>query len=117
MGAKQWNELWYVLKGGYNSEVEKMKVGIKETDLVTIIYTSGTTGVPKGVMLSHKNVTSNVAATIPSLPIASEHKVLSFLPMCHIFERMVAYTYMAVGASIYYAESLETIGANLQEVK
>ncbi len=116
-GAKHWNEFMEMGKGSDNSEVEKLKAGIKETDLVTIIYTSGTTGVPKGVMLSHKNVTSNVAATIPSLPIASEHRVLSFLPLCHIFERMVAYTYMAVGASIYYAESLETIPANLQEVK
>ncbi|MDZ4846607.1 MAG: long-chain fatty acid--CoA ligase [Chitinophagales bacterium] len=116
-GAKAWKDECKVVKDGDNSEVEKLKAGIKENDLVTIIYTSGTTGVPKGVMLSHKNVASNVAATIPSLPVSSEHKVLSFLPMCHIFERMVAYTYMAVGASIYYAESLETIGANLQEVK
>lgn len=116
-GAKNWNEFFELGKGSDNSDVEKLKAGIKETDLVTIIYTSGTTGVPKGVMLSHKNVTSNVAATIPSLPIESEHRVLSFLPLCHIFERMVAYTYMAVGASIYYAESLETIPANLQEVK
>lgn len=116
-GAKHWTEFFDLGKGSDDSEVEKIKAGIKETDLVTIIYTSGTTGVPKGVMLSHKNVASNVAATISSLPVSHEHKVLSFLPMCHIFERMVAYTYMAVGASIYYAESLETIGANLQEVK
>lgn len=116
-GAKHWTEFFDLGKGSDNSVVEKIKAGIKETDLVTIIYTSGTTGVPKGVMLSHKNVASNVAATIPSLPVSHDHRVLSFLPMCHIFERMVAYTYMAVGASIYYAESLETIAPNLQEVQ
>lgn len=116
-GAKHWTEFFDLGKGGDNTEVEKIKATVKEEDLVTIIYTSGTTGVPKGVMLSHKNVTSNVAATIPSLPVAHQHRVLSFLPMCHIFERMVAYTYMAVGASIYYAESLETIGDNLKDVK
>lgn len=116
-GAKNWTEFFDLGKGSDNSAVEKIKEGVKENDLATIIYTSGTTGVPKGVMLSHKNVVSNVAATIPSLPIASNHRTLSFLPLCHIFERMVAYTYMAVGASIYYAESLETIPANLQEVQ
>ncbi len=116
-GAKHWSEFLELGKGGDQAAVEKIMSGIKETDLATIIYTSGTTGVPKGVMLSHKNVTSNIAATIPSIPVGNDHRVLSFLPMCHIFERMVAYTYMAVGASIYYAESLETIGANLQEVK
>ena len=116
-GAKHWNEFIALGKGGDNSEVDKIKAGIKEDDLATIIYTSGTTGVPKGVMLSHKNVVSNVQATLPSLPIEPHHKVLSFLPMCHIFERMVCYTYMAGGVSIYYAESLETIGANLQEVQ
>jgi len=116
-GARHWDEFFELGKEGDNSEVEKLKAGIKENDLVTIIYTSGTTGMPKGVMLSHKNVVSNIVATIPSIPVKAEHRVLSFLPLCHIFERMVSYTYMAVGASIYYAESLDTIAANLQEVK
>ncbi len=116
-GAKNWNEFFKLGEGGDNSEIEKIMAGIKEDDLATIIYTSGTTGTPKGVMLSHKNVTANVHATIPNLVVDSNHKVLSFLPMCHIFERMVCYTYFAVGASVYYAESLDTIAANLQEVK
>ncbi|HXH17462.1 MAG TPA: AMP-binding protein, partial [Chitinophagales bacterium] len=116
-GAKHWNDFLELGKNGDNTEVEKIKASIKEDDLATIIYTSGTTGTPKGVMLSHKNIVSNIRATIPSIPVKAEHRVLSFLPLCHIFERMVCYTYMAVGASIYYAESLDTIAANLQEVK
>lgn len=116
-GARHWDEFFQLGGNGDNTEVEKLKAGISENDLFTIIYTSGTTGVPKGVMLSHKNVASNIHATIPSIPVKAEHRVLSFLPLCHIFERMVAYTYMAVGASIYYAESLDTIAANLQEIK
>jgi long-chain acyl-CoA synthetase len=93
------------------------KVGYE--DLVTIIYTSGTTGTPKGVMLSHKNILSNV---ISSLEVFGEFctpgdKALSFLPLNHIFERMVSYIYLYSGVSIYYAESLEKIGDNLKEVQ
>ncbi|GIV34803.1 MAG: AMP-dependent synthetase [Chitinophagales bacterium] len=116
-GARHWSEFMELGKEDNQAEVEKRKANIKDTDLATIIYTSGTTGTPKGVMLSHKNITSNVSATIPNLVVDASHRVLSFLPLCHIFERMVCYTYMAVGASIYYAESLDTIAANLQEVK
>jgi len=90
---------------------------ISYEDLATIIYTSGTTGKPKGVMLSHRNILSNVMACIPCFPPGNEMRALSFLPLNHIFERMVSYLYLFRGTSIYYAESLETIGDNLKEVK
>lgn len=93
------------------------KVGYE--DLVTIIYTSGTTGTPKGVMLSHKNLLSNV---LSSSEVFAEFctpadKALSFLPLNHIFERMVTYIYLFNGVSVYYAQSLDTIGDNLKEVQ
>ncbi len=92
---------------------------IPDTQLATIIYTSGTTGVPKGVMLSHRNILSNVMYCKESFPFEDrpDWKALSFLPLNHIFEKMVSYIYLFSGISIYYAESLDTIGANLIEVK
>lgn len=99
------------------SKVEEYRNQVTEDDLATFIYTSGTTGTPKGVMLTHKNVTSNVLSVAPILPLNPTYRALSFLPLCHIFERVVTYTYFYSGVSIYYAESLETIGDNLKEVK
>jgi len=99
-------------------EVEKRKAAVVETDLATIIYTSGTTGRPKGVMLSHKNIVSNAISSTYRLPMElGKSKALSFLPVCHIFERMLLYMYQYCGATIYFAESIEAISANLQEVK
>src|SRR5690606_41562172 len=91
-------------------EVEGVKSQVKADDLVTIIYTSGTTGKPKGVMLSHQNILSNVMASNPRVPKFKndDPKALSFLPMCHIFERMLIYLYIYNGIGIYYAENLET---------
>jgi long-chain acyl-CoA synthetase len=116
-GAKSFSEFQELGNGGDLQEVEKLKAAVKPEALATIIYTSGTTGNPKGVMLSHNNVVSNVKASRPVLPIDETKRVLSFLPLCHIFERMVVYVYMQVGASVYYAESMETIADNLKEVK
>ena len=114
---------WTSLKEkGKNNEanykqMESIQEGIKETDLATLIYTSGTTGRPKGVMLSHKNIVSNSVSSRKRLPVTEDSKALSFLPLCHVYERMVTYMYIYTGTSIYYAESLETIGENLKEVK
>ena len=99
-------------------EIEARKEAIHEMDLATIIYTSGTTGRPKGVMLSHQNIVSNVIASQMRLPLTyGNAKALSFLPMCHIYERMLLYLYIYSGTQIYFAESLETIGDNLKEIQ
>mgnify|MGYP000880818540 FL=1 len=90
---------------------------ISEDDLATLIYTSGTTGVPKGVMLTHKNLVCNAIACISRLPVDSKGRSLSFLPICHVYERMIHYLYMITGVSIYFAESIDTVGDNLKEVK
>lgn len=100
-----------------SSRVKELKESIQNHDLVTIIYTSGTTGNPKGVMLSHNNLLSNVLATEPIIPANEKSPVLTFLPICHVYERMLHYLYMRVGASVYFAESLDTIGDNIREVK
>jgi len=97
--------------------LQQYKDAIQPNDLLTLIYTSGTTGTPKGVMLSHNNLVSNLISAREVCPVRNEHKVLSFLPLSHIFERMLVYLYLYVGAGIYYAENLETIGENLKEVK
>ena len=98
-------------------EVLKRKESIDNLDLATIIYTSGTTGNPKGVMLSHNNILSNVYGCLPRIPADHTSKVLTFLPTCHVYERMLHYLYMYLGCSIHYAESLETIGENIKEVQ
>lgn len=99
-------------------KVEKLKNKVKSEDLATIIYTSGTTGVPKGVMLSHGNIVSNVMDTVSGLPFINDiNNVLSFLPVCHIFERMLHYLYTYSGITIYFAESIEKIPENIKEVK
>jgi len=102
------------------TEVETVELRMREVktaDLATIIYTSGTTGNPKGVMLSHANILSTVAACIDPIPADKSSKVLSFLPVCHIYERMLHYLYMYIGCSIHFAESMDTIGDNIREVK
>ncbi|MEN8187260.1 MAG: AMP-dependent synthetase/ligase, partial [Bacteroidota bacterium] len=94
------------------------KDAVKAEDLATIIYTSGTTGVPKGVMLSHNNIVTNVIDSNPRLPlIEGKSKVLSFLPVCHIFERMLHYLYINNGLTIYFAESIDKIADNVKEIK
>ncbi len=119
-GATNWMkiiELGKENKDKFKDKLPEIKASVDENDLFSIIYTSGTTGVPKGVMLSHKNFISNVHGTKDILPLASNERVLSFLPLCHVFERMVNYLFQFNGCPIYYAESIDTIGENLKEVK
>ena len=118
-GCKHWSELLTAGAALDNqAAVEEAKKAVKPEDLATIIYTSGTTGVPKGVMLSHNNVTTNVIASSNRLPLeAGKATALSFLPLCHIFERVILYFYIYHSITIYFAESLETISDNLKEVQ
>ena len=119
--ARNWSEILHLGNDFSQEEVENRKKGIKEEDLATIIYTSGTTGSPKGVMLTHKNIISNVLGVENRIPIPNkdykEIRTLSFLPICHILERMVCYFYFHHGFSTYFAESIEKIGENMKEVK
>lgn len=118
-GCSNWKEL---LETGTSSDqdeaVQKRKDAVLPSDLATIIYTSGTTGTPKGVMLSHDNVVSNVLSSSKRLPLTiGEASALSFLPICHIFERVILYIYMYNSVSVYFAESLDKIADNLREIK
>lgn len=101
----------------HRERVREIRNEVQQGDMATLIYTSGTTGAPKGVMLSHHNLMSNVKACTKVMPVDHRHHVLSFLPLSHVFERMVTYLYMFQGVGIYYAESIDTIADNLREVK
>jgi long-chain acyl-CoA synthetase len=116
-GCQNWEEVLALGKDESNQpEVEALKDTVKPFDLATIIYTSGTTGQPKGVMLSHNNIVTNVLDSFPRLPlILGTTRTLSFLPICHIFERMLHYLYQYSGTSIYFAESIEKLGENIKE--
>ncbi|OHT44896.1 AMP-dependent synthetase/ligase [Flavobacterium tructae] len=118
-GCKHWSELLTLGEEDSNqSEVEARKDSIKPEDLATIIYTSGTTGRPKGVMLSHHNIVSNVLDSAPRIPFdPGKSSALSFLPICHIFERMILYIYQFYGISVYFGESIDKISDNLKEVR
>ena len=117
--CKNWKEVLELGNDDSNQEeVEQLKASVKEEDLATIIYTSGTTGKPKGVMLSHKNIVSNAINSAIRFPIREGNaKALSFLPLCHIYERMLIYLYQYMGISVFYAESIESISDNLKEVQ
>lgn len=118
-GFKNWKEVLEL--GGDTSNqdvVEDRKNNVSPDDLATLIYTSGTTGKPKGVMLSHNNLVSNVIDSEKRVPFDPGKSVsLSFLPVCHVFERMILYLYQYCGVSIHFAESIEMISDNLKEVK
>lgn len=118
-GCKNWTDLLELGKDSSNQDVvEDRKNNVKTEDLATIIYTSGTTGKPKGVMLSHQNIVSNVIDSAPRIPFtAGNSRALSFLPICHIFERMILYLYQYYGVSVYFGESIEKISDNIKEVK
>tara|TARA_B100000795_G_scaffold112523_1_gene83391 strand:+ start:16148 stop:17929 length:1782 start_codon:yes stop_codon:yes gene_type:complete len=118
-GCDSWQEV--ISLGNENQDlqqdVQKRMDAVSEDDLATLIYTSGTTGKPKGVMLSHKNIACNAKHSKGRLPIEmGKSKALSFLPVCHIYERMLLYMYQYCGVSIHFAESLETISDNLKEI-
>jgi long-chain acyl-CoA synthetase len=117
-GVKSWQE---ILDAGkrypHPEKLEKIKEGIHPNTLATIIYTSGTTGKPKGVMLSHNNFVTNYKALGEIPPLEIGDRVVSFLPLCHVYERTAGYTYQSFGAAIYYIQNLEEVAACIAEVK
>ncbi len=118
-GCDHWEQLLELGKDDSNqSAVDAIKDTIQPEDLATIIYTSGTTGKPKGVMLSHKNIVANVLGSAPRIPFEEgKSRALSFLPICHIYERMILYIYQYYGVSVYFAESIEKLVDNLKETQ
>ncbi|MBW8199240.1 AMP-dependent synthetase/ligase [Flagellimonas abyssi] len=116
--CKNWSELLELGSDASNQDqVEEIKKSVKPDDLATLIYTSGTTGRPKGVMLSHNNIVSNVVDSQKRVPFETGGTALSFLPICHIFERMILYLYQYCGVEVYFAEGLDKISENVKEVK
>jgi len=119
-GIRNWKEILELGKQNeekYKEELERIKKGMNAEEMVTIIYTSGTTGSPKGVMLSHRNIMSNVVSCSQIFDFNHTQRTLSFLPISHVFERTVNYYFQSVGISIYYAENMGTISDNLKEIK
>lgn len=121
-GAKHWKELLLKANQVDQEQVEQRKQAISPKDLATLIYTSGTTGTPKGVMLSHENICENTRATVKDLPIYPGQTVISCLPICHVFERMVIYSYMSKGVNVYFcpiydADGNSVLGDYIREVK
>ncbi len=115
-GVSNWSKLKEMGDASDMEQIVKYRENVMPDDILTLIYTSGTTGNPKGVMLTHDNLVSNFKSSNPLIPEGS-HIALSFLPLSHIFERMVVYMYLSKGVSIFYAESIEKISDNLKEVK
>ena len=119
-GAENWKKIVETGKENeakYKDKLEEVKASVLPEDLVTLIYTSGTTGFPKGVMLSHNNLVTNAIVTATVHSLGKNDKALSFLPLSHVYERMVNYHFQYKGLSIYYAESMGTIVADIKEVQ
>jgi long-chain acyl-CoA synthetase len=116
-GVPSWKDILIDIDKDLDAQIKANKSNIKEDDMCTIIYTSGTTGHPKGVMLSHKNIVSNIKDNLKMVTVLPNNVTLSFLPICHVFERTLNYTYIYAGASIYYADGLETISQNIADVR
>ncbi len=115
-GCALWDEVFAIADEALRPELKSRMAAVNPKDLATLIYTSGTTGTPKGVMLSHHNISSNALASAQRLPVGPGAKSLSFLPLCHSYERVIVYIYLTTGVGTYYAESMDTIGDNLREV-
>ena len=115
--SRNWKELEKVGESVSDSDLDHFKNQVKGSDLATLIYTSGTTGKPKGVMLSHHNIVSNFLSAREVTPLKEYSRGLTFLPPCHAYERMVIYTYLYIGITVYFAEGFEKIGENINEVK
>jgi long-chain acyl-CoA synthetase len=116
-GVRPWHELVEIGEEQARTALEEITGGIAPDDLASVIYTSGTTGVPKGVMLTHGNLVHNVTACCAAVPFRADDVCLSFLPLSHIYERMVEYCYLHRGATIAYAESVDTVARDLLEVR
>lgn len=118
-GASMWTEVKEMGEGKDRSVLQPLMDAVKPSDLLTLIYTSGTTGRPKGVMLTHHNIVSNIKSIDRGqfFILRGNDRALSFLPLCHIYERTDIYMYMYYAVSVYYAESMETIADNIREVK
>jgi long-chain acyl-CoA synthetase len=116
-GARHWTEVMTLADEADRSTLQRYKEQVKNDDLATIIYTSGTTGRPKGVMLTHNNILSNVVASATRFPVDSQARCISFLPLSHIYERMLMYLYMYSGVSIHFQEGLEDLGDRIREVE
>ncbi len=116
--CKHWKEIEEKGAALDKEPLAELKAAVKPEDLLTIIYTSGTTGRPKGVMLTHKNIVSNSIGVAERTPITlGRSRAISFLPLCHIYERTGIYFYLYAGVSVYYAENMEAIGDNIREIK
>lgn len=116
-GARHWSEVPAMADEADRSTLKQYKDAVKGEDLATIIYTSGTTGRPKGVMLTHTNILSNVVASATRFPVDHSARCISFLPMSHIYERMLMYLYMYKGVGIHFQESLDDLGDRIREVE
>lgn len=116
-GANHWKEVTDTPTDANKSKIDEIKESIRNDDLLTLIYTSGTTGKPKGVMLTHNNIISDFEGCKDYFPIDAECRALSFLPLNHVYERMVLYLYIRLGVSIYYAQNMNTIAEDLKDVK
>ncbi|MCB0794571.1 MAG: long-chain fatty acid--CoA ligase [Flavobacteriales bacterium] len=116
-GARSWREVPSSAKEEDRGRLNELRAAVKPDDLATIIYTSGTTGRPKGVMLTHNNILSNVRSSTPRLPVNAGARCISFLPMSHIYERMLMYLYLNTGVNIHFQESLDDLGDRIREVE
>ncbi len=117
VGARHWPNFAVAPDDAIQKEIAQRRQQVYPEDLATIIYTSGTTGEPKGVMLSHRNLVSNIKSIIALIPVAYDKRVFSFLPLSHVFERMVTYTYLATGASLHYPASRDTTMQDLRAAR